>query len=299
MLDVVLDQLDGEMLFPALGLFAFCALGLFVMMFGRRWQGRMMSGTGRIDEGRVIGCVGLMGSGKTSFMVLNWAVPMLRQGGTVIANFGIDDSDLPGKSIKLLPDTFGLDVLGVGSSLNYDANTGEPMSGWFYDTACNCGLTHDTGCGRVQPAVGTCCPGFAAQRACGCRSALLILDESHAFVPASNSRPLPVELLTWFTMARKNHIEIIWATQYYKWVHSSVRRLTQDVFMCTPRIGDGLHTADLVRLGPGGELGRDIFTSIKFDNRPIRGRYDTYEVIIPAHTAHELAGTMSKRSLRS
>lgn len=291
----VTDKLQGHWA-PLAGIFAFALGSVLLLAWARKWEGRQLSGAGRMDAGRVIGIVGLMGSGKTSFVVTNWIRPALQQGRRVVANFGVKDSGFPGTALVVSPETFAWDLLGTGSSLNVDKD-GEPMSGWFVDTACTCGKGHDEGCDRVMPQGEACCRGFERQRQCGCRAAVVVIDESHAFLPANQSKPLPIEILTWLTMARKNHVQIIWCTQYYKWVHSAVRRLSQDVFRCEPGAVDGKHLAMMCRLSANGELSNEVVSVVKFDNRSVRSIYDTFEVIVPAHTAHELAGTLSKKTI--
>jgi hypothetical protein len=274
-----------------LGLGAFLVLGLAFLRWVRRYESRVMTGAGRFDEGRVVGVCGLMGGGKTSFIMSQWVVPALTRGLTVASNFTVLDDGLPGRSIKLRARTFASDVLGIGSSLNVDEETGEVLSGWFIDTACTCGKDHDKDCTRPRgdlPVV-ACCAGFRARRECRCNAAVVVIDEAHAFVPANNSRPLPLVLHNWLTMARKNHLEIIWATQYYKWVHSGFRRLTEDVFTCQSTMGDGRHEAIHQRMKRGGsDLDPAVVTVVKYDNRGVRGRYDTYEVITPSQTALEM-----------
>lgn len=282
----------------------FIVIMVVFVKFAKRAQGRVFAGSGtRYDEGRVFGVVGLMGSGKTSFVVREFAIPALQIGRPVVSNFSIYDEKFNGTATLLKAQDFGFDLLGIGSSLNLD-DEGLPMSGWFFDTACQCGKDHDASCpnppGFVPVGERPCCAGFRARRDCGCRGALVIIDEGHAFVPAAGSRPLPLDLHTWFTMARKNHLQIIWLTQYYKWIHSAVRRLSEDVFFCRPLIGDGQHVADLHKLDPiKGDVGALPVASVKYDNRPIREFYDTREVILPAATAHEIAGNLDrKRGLR-
>lgn len=276
-----------------------CVGLLLILKFARRWEARVKSGTGRMDEGRVIGVVGLMGAGKTSFIMKNWIAPAIAAGQTIVSNFSVNTKGFAGTSMLLRADTFGMDLLGIGSSLNVDPQTGEPMSGWFYDTACRCGKGHVDGCDKVMPAGTACCAGFRAMRECRCRQATVVIDESHAFVPASQSRPLPLELQIWFTMARKNHLQIIWSTQYFRWVHAAVRRLSQDVFVCEQNGMDGKHIAHMMRLQASGDLGKETVLSIKYDNKSVRSMYDTYEVILPSHTAEEMAGTVGKRTIGS
>jgi len=271
---------------PTLPVWSLLALGGFVvasilfMFWARRWMGRQVSGKGRLDEGRLIGVVGLPGFGKTSFIMSNYVVPALQSGRTVIANFSVYADDLPGRFVKLKPSNFGLDLLGIGSSLNLD-DDGLPVSGWFIDTACTCGKT-----GREQ-------------LMCPCNGLVLVIDEGHAFLPANQSKGLPVDVLTWLTMCRKNHLMIIWATQYYKWIHSAVRRLTQEVFMCQRELLGGHHVARSFGLDPiKGDLGNVCAYEVKYDVRTIGHLYDTSEVVVAAHTAYELAGELSRKHLR-
>lgn len=261
----------------------YVALG-FVLLFGflivkmRQVEGRTAGGVGKFFDGRLIGVVGLPGFGKTSFVMHAYVLPALRSGRTVVTNFTVKDDDMPGRAVKMKPDTFGADLLGIGSSLNVD-DEGQPMSGWFIDTACTCGKE-----GRDQ-------------LACACNGVVLVIDESHAFMPASNTRPLPIDLLTWLTMCRKNHLQIIWCTQYYKWVHSAVRRLTADVYQCSRNGLQAHHVARLHALDGNGNLSADATSEIKYDVRKVGDRYDTYEVIIPAASAYQIAGELRKRNV--
>jgi hypothetical protein len=279
---------------------------IMFMFWARRFEGRQLSGQGRFDEGRLVGVVGLMGAGKTAFMMSNWVVPALREGRSVVSNFTVfvDKIDAPevGEFHKITAEDFGSQLMGSGSSLNVHESTGEALSGWFIDTACTCGKDHDVGCDRPGGDVPLhpCCDGFRERRRCACRGAVVIIDEGHCFVPANQAKPLPIEVLRWFTMARKNHLQIVWATQYYKWVHSAVRRLTQDVFTCNEELLGAKHTARLQRLDESnGNLGRDVVSQVKFDRRKVQDLYDTYEVVLAAETASEIMGTMSRRHMSS
>jgi Zonular occludens toxin (Zot) len=235
---------------------------------------------GKIREGMVLGVVGKMGYGKTSFIVSNYAIPALRAGRTVVANFTIRADDLPGQCVRLEAHQFGADLLGIGSSLNTDPTTGEPVTGWFYDTACTCGKD---GNDRVQ---------------CGCNAAVVVLDEAHLFVPASNSRPLPVELMQWFTMARKNHVQVIWATQYWKWVHSAARRLSSQIWVCEPGKMRGNHVANCHEPFALEQRESVPLASIKYQiTESLVSRYDSWEVVVPAATAFEIAGQMKRKKL--
>jgi hypothetical protein len=232
---------------------------------------------GKLQEGKVFGVVGKMGYGKTSFAVGHFAIPALKQGRTVVSNFTIRDDDLPGRSVLMRPSSFGSDLLGIGSSLQLDRETGEPASGWFVDTACNCGKQDK------------------AQEACGCNGALVIIDESHLFVPASNSRQLPVELHQWFTMARKNHVEVVWLTQYWKWVHATVRRLSTDIWDCRPTLVRGRHEAYCFNPHDMDDKQRIAHAKVDYSiTEALVSRYDTYEIVVPAATAFDIAGQMRK-----
>jgi hypothetical protein len=280
---------------------SFCAVCMCLIVFAHRVDGKLNSGKGRLDQGRLIGIVGLPGFGKTSFIMHTYVIPALKQGRGVITNFSVmPDEAWPGTATLMDADSFGPDLLGIGSSLNVDKKTGQPMSGWFVDTACTCGKGHDDKCKRPNGDVPAfpCCDGFRAWRQCACQGRVLVIDESHAFLPANNSRPLPVDVLTWLTMCRKNHLMIIWATQYYKWVHSACRRLTEDVYKCEKGIVAGRHVARQHRLdNSNGELSREHASEVKYDIKSVGKYYDTYEVIVPAHTAYEMAGTMSRKNV--
>lgn len=298
----VLSDLGWAKLGPTLGLLGLLGVALWFARKARGMHGRVLAGDGsRLDVGRVIGVCGVPGTGKTSFMVRNWAVPALKLGGRVVANFTVyPDPEWPGSFRKLKAENFGPDLMGIGSSLNLDETTGEPTSGWFIDTACTCGKDHDPGCSRPGGDVplAPCCDGFRARRDCSCQGVFLFLDEGHAFVPANGSKSLPVDLLTWFTMCRKNHLMIVWGTQYYKWVNSGVRRLSEQVFMCSKRLGEGQHRANLHVLDwSKGDIGRDPVATIDYDNRPIWKYYDTKEVIVASQTAHEIAGQLSRKEI--
>lgn len=286
------DKVPGWVLFGAGGV---VVVSMVFMFWARRLQGRALSGKGRLDQGRLVGVVGLPGYGKTSFIVSNYVLPMLREGRTVLANFTVYADEFEGRFIKMKSGNYGADLIGIGSSLNLDDDL-EAMSGWFVDTACNCSKTCTPGClGRIGPQA--CCKGMRAKIMCGCNGAVLVIDEAHAFLPASQSKPLPVDLLTWLTMCRKNHLMIVWATQYVKWVHSAVRRLTEDVFMCESQLLAGHHVARLHHLGFTGELGREVSAEVKYKIGEVGEFYDTSEVIVAASTAYEMAGEMSRKNI--
>lgn len=280
----------------------FCLLMCLLLFWARRMERRARLQAGQQEDGRVMGIVGLPGGGKTSFIVGHYAVPALRQGRTVITNFQMFVEDLPGRWVKMRPSTFGEDLLGIGSSLNIDEETGEPMSGWFVDTACTCGKDHDETCSRPDGDVPAkaCCKGFRARRLCNCNGVVLVTDEVQSFVPANQSKPLPLDLLTWATMIRKNHVFWIWSTQYWKWVHSAVRRLTRQGLICET---DVLYSDRVARMYDvdydKGEMSGEPLTTVRYKPAVIAGNfYDSAEVIVPSSTAADMLGQMSRRHLR-
>jgi len=165
--------------------------GFMVLMM--RQSGRLALAGGSLREGRVTGVTGLMGGGKSTLTALYVVRPWLKRGRTIIANFGIDPEvqGVSGEVLFLRSSSFLEDILDIG------------VGGSFYDTLCTCKRVCDDHSPTPAPNE---CPKCKLWLRCSCRGVKLVIDEAQVFIPSNNSASLPIELKSWITLTRKNHI---------------------------------------------------------------------------------------------
>jgi len=239
----------------------------------------------RLSEGSVRGVTGLMGHGKSTFVALYVVRPWLKRGRTVVTNFGVepDVQGFKGSAVLLSSASFLEDLLGIG------------VGGSFVDTGCRCSRhcsehVSVTECGALG------CPRYKRRLRCSCEGVKVIIDEAAVFVPANGAMGLPMELKSWITLTRKNHIEVCWLAQSHKDVHAMLRRLTQEYWECVLDTG-GMSVAQRFP-AHAGEPGREPSHSMRFAWSPLAdGMFNSWEIILPARDALEMVGKLSGRYL--
>lgn len=272
-------DIPTNVLWVALG--GIVVLAVF-LSYTKRSSAKMALHGATLREGRITGLTGLMGGGKSTLAALYIVRPWLRKGRTLVTNFGVEPAKqrLTGRAVLLSSENFLEDLLGIG------------VGGSFVDTGCRCSKYckehgHVDECGAAR------CENYGRRLRCSCEGIKLIIDEAQVFVPANNSRSLPIELKSWITLTRKNHIEMVWLAQSHKDVHAMLRRMTAEMWHCTDL------EAQLVaqRFGvEAGEPGMRPLDKIGYRwNISADGMFNSWEIIIPAKDAIEMAGQLSRK----
>ena len=277
----IADQEVSNWLF--IGLAGAVAVFSFAMWLMLKLSAKGALGGKLLDEGKVRGICGLMGHGKSTLAAMYIVHPWLKKGRTVVSNFGIDPAaqGLPGTVVLLSSASFLEDLLEIGTD------------GTFVNTLCRCEKNNRCEVHQPEP-VPTGCKACAQRMRCRCEGVKIVLDEAQVFVPANNSKSLPIELKSWITLARKNHIELIWLAQSHKDVHAMLRRMTGELWRCVEAEGLGL-VSQRFRM-EGGEPGKEPTETLRYQWAPrAEGMFNSWEIIIPARDALEMAGKLSKK----
>ncbi|MDZ4233374.1 MAG: zonular occludens toxin domain-containing protein [Dietzia sp.] len=257
--------------------------GYLLMMRLFKWSARLALGGKLLEEGKVRGVIGLMGHGKSTLAALHIVRPWLARGRTIVANFGIepDAQGLSGTVVFLTSATFLEDLLEIGTD------------GTFVSTLCSC--SKNGGCvDHPDHPVPTGCARCKKWLRCPCNGVKVVIDEAQVFIPANNSKSLPIELKSWITLMRKNHIELTWLAQSHKDVHAMLRRMTSEMWKCNKDFGVGLVAQRYAC--EAGEPGQEPTETIKYMWSPkADGMFNSWEIIIPARDALEMAGKLSKK----
>lgn len=277
--EIVGQTVDARLLY---GVGGALALFTFLMNWSRKASARNMIGGKRLAEGRVRAFTGLMGGGKSTLLALMVLHPWLKRGRTVVTNFGCDPAEqgLTGNVVLLSSQRFLEELLEIGTD------------GTFVNTLCTCERRNRCKDHQPEPVPHGC---LACRRRlrCSCNGVKVCIDECQVFIPSNNSKSLPIELKSWITLARKNHIELIWLAQSHKDVHAMLRRLTAECWQCTD-VATNLVTQKFLMVA--GEPDKTPIESMSYRwNYKANGLFNSWEIIIPARDALEMAGKLDSK----
>lgn len=233
-----------------------------VLLLGAlKWTLFSSSGKARQPDGRVVGVIGRMGSGKTLFAVAEMR-RRFRAGLRVSSNFKLS---FPCTCSRRHKRRYSEGVH-AGNCYSRRAELWSPFRGW---------------------------EELALLRNC-----VVVLDEAHLYAPAVAGYALSIDARWAISMCRHNSIDLYWITQHESRVTKTLRDLTTEMVLCKryrfPRRCKAVGWEPEEFRQPR----KWMWSKTYRPDRSLRKLYDTHELVLPDGRA-DAEGLVEKLIARS